>query len=306
MKKILIMIATSLFLFCCAGKSQIAPSYTFKLSKKSGVTSTVAETPMIKLTRHPTSAIEVKEGSVIRLSLDCAYLTELDEKSATSKGQVGNRELMLYAMIYKNGQFLRYSKITDLAEHMATYQPVVVQNQIFFTETIDTNYHIILKGYEVDTKALVKALRRVRSTDITSIEKSSFSPGDTFLAGFKDIVFGVFDVVLSVTGKSLDDWAANLNATKVFEHSIYVTSRMKDDETDKLLILGSGKVDYFVNKNATTDADINQYVRENITMLEAKTFLSKDLIDGTDNILSKAPYLILTAERLTNQTKQEN
>jgi hypothetical protein len=206
---------------------------------------------------------------------------------------------MLYAVIYKNGQFLKYKKITDLAEHMTTYQPVVVQNPVFFTETIDANYHVVLKGYEVDTKTLVKSLRRIRSTDIETIEKSSFSPGDTFTTGLKDVVFGVFDMVLSLTGKSLDDLAANLHATKVFEHSIYITSGLKNTETDKLLILGSGISEYFIKEDAKNDSEINTHVRSKIKVLENASFNKEDLMNGKDSILSGSPYLIITAEKLT-------
>jgi hypothetical protein len=36
---------------------------------------------------------------------------------------------------------------------MSAYEPVVVQKPVFFTETVDGYYQIVIKGYEVDTLA---------------------------------------------------------------------------------------------------------------------------------------------------------
>lgn len=276
----------------CGCASTVAPSFTFKLA--------TSDCPTEKscLIRHPTSAIQATEGTVVRLSVQSAYVAKLVERRATKEGYIGNRELLLYAKIYKNGQFLRYSKITDVAEHMAAYEPVVVQKPVFFTEPVDGYYHIILKGYEVDTKTLVKALRRVRSTDVESLEKAGYSPGDTFMTGLKDVVFGLFDMVLGITGRTLDDWAAKINADKVFEHSIYVTPGDAAKGTEQIVVLGSGDNSYFVKAGAENDNTINTYVQEKLGTLENKTITEAALINGKASELLGSAYILIKGERL--------
>jgi hypothetical protein len=241
MKRMLIVGLVAVGLSGCA--STIAPSFTFKYCPPRDQTCS----PKDYLRRHPTSAIQAQEGTAVRLSIQSAYFAELKESNAIIDGYryIGNREVLLYAKIYKNGQFLRYNKITDIAEHMSAYEPVVVQKPVFFTETVDGYYQIVIKGYEVDTKKLVKALRRVRNTDIESLEQASYSPGDVFTTGLRDVVFGIFDMVFGITGKTLDDWVAKWGADKVFEHSIYVTPGGPDKGTDQIVVLGSGDKRYF-------------------------------------------------------------
>ena len=305
--KLAITFLIVVFLSGCSSNPNLRPSYTFKLAESCSAKADCSFT----LDRHSESTIAAREGSVVRLAVKKAYLTSLSEKSATKKGQLGNRELLLYATIYKNGQFLRYAKITDIAEHVSIYQSAVVHKPIFFTEAIDGYYHIIIKGYEVDTKTLVKALRRVRTTDVEAIENSSFSPGDTFTTGLKDVVFGLFDMVLSFTGKSLDDWAAHGHAAKLFEHSIYVVKNDVDFEEENLLIIGSGDERYFEKCeqertdekcSASSDQEIFDAVSTKIQRLEnGKPFTKEDLKKGKVVSLSKSPYLWIFAENLTNQ-----
>ncbi|MDC5853573.1 hypothetical protein [Vibrio europaeus] len=302
--KTVYFIISSLLLWGCAGNSKSPPSYTFDLVKES-CSDNVCD---FKLDRNPESAIKVRDGDVMRLSVESTYVTSLPENSALNAGQFGNRELLLYAIIYKNGQFLKYEKITDVAEHVSVYQPVVVHRPEFFTESVRGYYHIIIKGYEVDTKALVKFLRRTRNTDIDSIEQSGFHPGDTFTSGLKNIVFGFFDVVLSVTGKSLDDWAANVNATKVFEHSVYLTTKGESTEEKNILIVGSGDNNLFETCNeenictAESDIEIYKHAKTNIKKLESIDKLSsEDLKKGKVAPLEKSPYIWIKAEHLTTQ-----
>jgi len=293
MKNMLIVWLIAVGLCGCA--STIAPSFTLKYS-----TSNCPANGSTCLIRHPTSAIQATEGTVVRLSVRSAYVAKLVESRATKEGYIGNRELLLYAKIYKNGQFLRYSKITDVAEHMAAYEPVVVQKPVFFTEPVDGYYHIILKGYEVDTKTLVKALRRVRNTDVESLEKAGYSPGDTFMTGLKDMVFGIFDMVLAITGRTLDDLAAKINADKIFEHSIYVTPGGAASGTDKIVVLGSGDSSYFVKAGAENDAIINKHVQTQLQTLEGKTITEADLINGKASELLGSTYIFIQGERLGN------
>lgn len=276
--------------------STIAPSFTFKYCPARDQTCS----PKDYLRRHPTSTIQAQEGTAVRLSIQSAYFAELQESNAIIDGYsyIGNRELLLYAKIYKNGQFIRYYKITDIAEHMSAYEPVVVQKPVFFTETVDGYYQIVIKGYEVDTKKLVKALRRVRNTDIESLEQASYSPGDVFTTGLRDVVFGIFDMVFGITGKTLDDWVAKWGADKVFEHSIYVTPGGPDKGTDHIVVLGSGDKRYFVKAAPKNDADINDHVQESLKALELISFSEADLINGKASALAGSAYILIKGERL--------
>ena len=291
MKKMLILGLVAVGLSGCA--STIAPSFAFKYWGCPKI-----DSPCGHLSRHPTSAVQAKEGTVVRLSVRSAYLAGLNESKATKEGYIGNRELLLYAKIYKNGQFLKYTKITDLAEHMAAYEPVVVQKPVFFTETLDGYYHIIIKGYEVDAKTLVKALRRVRNTDVESLEQTSYAPGDVFTTGLKDVVFGIFDMVFGITGRTLDDWVAKWGADKVLEHSIYVTPGGADNGTDQIVVLGSGDGSYFVKADAKNDADINKRVRKSLDTLEAIRFSDAEIINGKVPDLAGSAYILIKGERL--------
>ena len=297
MKRVLIVGLVAVGLSGCA--STIAPSFTFKYSAQRDSACSPNDSSR-RLSRHPTSAIQAKEGTLVRLSVRSAYFAELQESNAIKNGYkyFGNRELLLYAKIYRNGQFLRYSKITDIAEHMSAYQPVVVQKPVFFTETVDGFYQVVIKGYEVDTKKLVKALRRVRNTDIESFEQAGYSPGDVFTKGLRDVVFGIFDMVLGITGKTLDDWVANRGADKVFEHSIYVTPGGPDMGVDEIVVLGSGSKKYFEYSDRADDAQINDPVRTSLNTLEKMQFCEADLINGKVSELLGSAYILIKGERL--------
>jgi hypothetical protein len=267
---------------------------TFKLTPTANPT---------KLASHPTSQILVTHGKIVKLSLRAVHVADLQESYESEKSSTGNRELLIYAKIYKNGDFLRYEKITDIAEHMMSYQPVVVQRDDWFAEPITGNYHIQLKIYEVDTKNLVKFLRRVHNTDMHALEPY-FAPGDTFMAGVKQIINGVFDVVLSMTGRSLDDWAAKIGADKAFEHSIYINPRSSDyqatpaltDPGQQFAVIGSGETNLFVSPSSTVPSDIDTAVKAQIGRLEGLTFTLDDLKNGKVAELHKAPYLVIAVD----------
>ena len=238
---------------------------------------------------------------MVRLSVRGAYFARLPESNAVIDGYryIGNRELLLYAKIYRNGQFLRYSKITDIAEHMSAYQPVVVQKPVFFTETVDGYYQIVIKGYEVDTKHLVKALRRVRNTDIEGLEQAGYSPGDVITTGLRDVVFGIFDMVFAVSGKTLDDWVARWGADKVFEHSIYVTPNGAENDPEQIVLLGSGDERYFEDADPKTDSDVNKKVRTSLGTLENADLCGGDLVVSKEKRTSLgSSYLLIKSEIL--------
>lgn len=206
-----------------------------------------------KLVRNPQSAISVAPTKILQLWMDNAYLAQLYDKKAIKEGYSGRREVLIYAIIYKDGVFQKFSKITDLANSMSSYQPVVVQKPNFFTETIDASYYqIIIKAFEVDTEGLVRILRRVDNTNVSKIanEASPYAPGATFVSGFQTVLHGFFDMILSVTGKSVDDWVEQIAADKIFEHSIYVVPASEDgsikmldgvkETKQKLILIASG------------------------------------------------------------------
>lgn len=289
-----------LALVLLAGCSSInQPAFTFKLNKADCEKDCT-------LTRHPTSAIQAAPGTVVRLTMDDAYLTKLPDKWSDGEGYSGKKEVMLYATIYKNGNFLKFSKITDIADNMASYQPVVVQNGTFFTETVDGSYHIVIKGFEVDTKNLVRLLRRVRTTDVSEIASGStpFAPGATFVAGFQDVIYGFFDIVLSITGRSFDDWTGMVAAEKVFEHSLYVVpgnpkTQAIAKEPETLVILDSGDLKYFQTSAGTNDLGVAAYTKSRMDEIEKhKPFSRKDFENGTDMILNGSSHVSITVERL--------
>ncbi len=239
--KTLLPLLLSLNLIACATQQ---PVFTFALVPTSKENPT-----QYNLKRHPTSAITANPGQVLQLWMDNAYFTQLYDRTPIKEGYSGKREVLIYAIIYKDGFFQKFSKITDLANNMASYQPVVVQKPNFFTETMDgSSYQIVIKAFEVDTEGLVRILRRVNTTDINKIAggTSAYAPGATFVAGFQDVLHGFFDMILSVTGKSVDDWVEQIAANKVFEHSIYVVpptnpDKSNPDKTIKdIVLLASG------------------------------------------------------------------
>ena len=235
--KTLFPLVLALNLIGCASQQ---PVFTFSLVGVKDTNPTI-----YKLKRHPTSAITADADQVVRLWMDNAYFTQLYDKKAIKEGYSGKREVLIYAILYKDGVFQKFSKITDLANNMASYQPVVVQKPNFFTETMDgSSYEIVIKAYEVDTEGLVRILRRVNTTDVSKVASgtSPYAPGATFAGGFQDVLHGVFDMILSVTGKSVDDWVEQIAADKVFEHSIYVVPAYKEnnERINRIVLLASG------------------------------------------------------------------
>lgn len=288
-------IIISLFLLFLAGCASHPPSLTFRYD--SG-----------EFEVHSTSQILAKHGEIMKLSLKAFNVAELQESRETNRGSLGNREILIYTKVYKNGNFLKYEKLTDLAEHMTAYHPVVIQQENIFTDTIDSNYHIIIKAYEVDSKLLVKMLRRINKSDPESLE-APFLPGDTLMTGIKSIISGVFDVVLSVTGKTLDDWAMKIGADPILEHSIYINPTT--DVNDPRLGAPNTDLPYLILEDekfitsGRTDSDINNKVRE-----QTKKFISDSSRAGTtvyelmNNLPSKldtnfkdSTYMLFTATR---------
>lgn len=192
--------------------------------KPPAVTFRVEETDLASddFVHHPTSRITVKPGTILQLRADGGIAGQLDpETIGAYKGSVSQREVLFYAKIYKNGDFVGYTKITNVAEGMTAGQPFTITNPSFFTETINDTYKIVLKGYEIDTKALAEYWRRAENSDPSSIEPT-FAPGATFATGIKSILVGASDVLFSFTGRRVDDWILRFGADHFIEHSFYI------------------------------------------------------------------------------------
>lgn len=219
---LLTVVVLSIISTGCASK--LSPSSTFVYDQTKGK---IGDTSKREQAQHPTSHIPVALNEVVQISVIEVCPTELHESPEQKINSTGNREVIIYAKIYKNGEFQNYVKITDLGEHMTVNNCVVVQKSNIFSTTMDgSHYQIILKGYETDTKSLVRFLKRVNKTDVENMEFGAYTPGDTFTAGFKSFVTGLFDMVSSITGRSIADWTAKLGADKFFEHSIYVVPKV--------------------------------------------------------------------------------
>lgn len=88
-----------LALVLLAGCSSInQPAFTFKLKQADCQDN-------CELIRHPTSAIQAAPGTVVRLTMDDAYLTKLPDNWSDGEGYPGKKEVMLYATIYKTVTF---------------------------------------------------------------------------------------------------------------------------------------------------------------------------------------------------------
>jgi len=249
-----------------------------------------------KLTRAPQSTIEVTKGKVLRLTLETARLGSLPEKHSEKKGEGGKREVMIIAKIFKNGQFVRYATITDIAEHMYPYQPAAINAPQFFTETIDGYYQICLKAYELDSKYAVRLLRQIRNTDLSVLDSTAYAPGDALTAGFQQVLYGAFDILASLTGKTVDGWIAYWGSTKVFEHSLYI-SPVQAGSAGTYLVIDSGNQKFFEDEQKT-ELDIHTKVMTNLTALESKTFVSTDLKSGKASDLDGSAYMLIKAEEL--------
>lgn len=279
------------------------PGYTFLLDNGS-------------LKGHSESVIEVEQSDTIQLRLDSAIAGFLKESVGSFGDSICAREILLYAKIYKNGYFLEYKKITDIATDMCSYKPFVIQNDIIFTGTADDFYQIELKGYEVDTKALVRFLRRTQKVDIDTLEGGPFNPGSTFASGFKAAITGAFDMLFSVTGRSIDDWAAKVSADLFLHHTIYIAPRSHEVSPITTDVGGSSKEYFLVVGNAypgmtcsnkdcysksnlksgpiysETGADLNTAVTDLST-----AFKLDDLRSGSYTNLAGLPYLLIEVRR---------
>lgn len=294
--KTLLPLLLSLNLIGCATQQPVFTFALVKEPKEANDTTTkcnetgVDETKCAnKLYRHPTSAITAAPGQVVRLWMDNAYLTQLYDKKAIKQGYSGKREVLIYAIIYKDGFFQKFSKITDLANNMASYQPAVVQKPNFFTESMDgSSYQVVIKAFEVDTEGLVRTLRRVNTTDVSKIANgtSAFAPGATFVGGLQDVLHGFFDMILSVTGKSADDWVEQIAADKVFEHSIYVVPSRGDDKSiDKIVLIASGDGENEVKKLWTFNNSLNKKSCNSLLdneLVEELPLTKKDCLKSAD------------------------
>ncbi|MBF8273803.1 MAG: hypothetical protein HW380_2908 [Magnetococcales bacterium] len=155
--------------------SRVAPSFTFAFSKDSA---TKDET----LVRHSENEITVQPGKTISIILDKFHPGAMNEANEARLGSLGNRELLFYAKIYKNGYFERYVTLVDLAKHVHSFQMAPIENQTLFTETIkDARYQIVLRAYEVDTETIVRVLRRAKQIDLNQIENEDFRPDKVFI-----------------------------------------------------------------------------------------------------------------------------
>ena len=308
---ILKLLTTIFFISLITGcYEKISPAYTFKTSDD------IKNSAQIELKKHSRSQINIEKGKVIRLNLDTSYISSDDEYDGHKENDkidgVGNRELLVYAKIYKNGKFIQYKNLVNIAEHMWLYSPMAVNNTNIFTETIDSYYRIELKVYEVDTSSLVKILRMVQNTDIESIE-STYNPGSSTMTGIKKILMGIFDVVSGVTaGRTVDDFAAIIEAEPLFEHSIYITpSNSSNNITGLLLVGGNGLIK---EKKELTKLDANDNNAENINDNNYKTYkkidekflndITKDRVkieelrEGTFDKIIHFPYIFITIDNL--------
>lgn len=287
----------SLVLFtACTSKFQ--PAYSFKTEDK------IEKETKIKLQKHSRSDIQVEAGKVIKLNLDSFYIASDGKSDEGKNDSIGNRELLLYAKIYRNGIFVQYKNLINISEHMWLFNPSVINDTNIFTETINDNYRIELKAYEVDTVEFIKTLRFVKNTDLSKFE-SNYAPGDSFTTGFKKIVVGLFDSVSGLlSGRTIDDLVGVLNAEPIFEHSIYITKANSNIiPTGILIIGGNGNTTELVKKGNNSDINnlttYNTFKKDFINKIEgAKNLKIKDIRSGDSELINKYPYLFITIDKL--------
>ena len=226
------------------------------------------------------SVLYVERQKILQLTATAAHLSDLHEPSESKGGHAGDREILIYAKIYEGKNFVGYRIVSDLIEHMQNDALVAVTNPVFFTETVDRRFTIELKAFEVDATGLSKILRRVKSTDLSSLEGAGYDPGGTLTKGLADITFGVFDILSSVTGRSLDDWIALMGADKVFEHSIQVvpTDIQKQYESlaDRYLVVADGGENLLTKPALSSESDISSGVDANVSSLVTTVGASVD------------------------------
>lgn len=231
--------------------------------------------------KHNTNTVYVNPGQVLSIELDDAYFPELPEDwrgkgkklpEETRSGRleypeqpfvsdgIGNRELLIYANIYKDGRLLKHSVISDLVQHVTTAEFATVTNPRFFTETIDSGYYqILIKVHEVNTTGAVRVLRRADQLEYSELE-ATYNFGEAFTMGVGDVVKGAIGITTSITGRPLDSLIAQAKSVPIMEHSIYIvpTVRKKKsclDSTSKLVIMANSNLDSFLVRNKIQPSD---------------------------------------------------
>lgn len=257
------------------GGCNVGPSMTYL--KKDGTNKT-----------HSTSQLCFNPGDVAKLTLETIHAGPLKEQLETAKGSIGNREIFVYAKIYKNGEFLKYQTISQ-AEHMTSYHDLVIQNPNLFTDTMGKDhYQITLKVFEIDGLLLARFMRQFHKAD-PQIFEATFSPGDTMMMGVKSIINGIFDVVFAVTGRTLDDWTSLVGSEKVLEHSIYLVNA-----TTKTCTAVAGEQTYHIQGG--------DYYISGIKSDEASIYGdAKTKYDTLANVDPKFPFVVFTAQVLKPQ-----
>jgi hypothetical protein len=258
MKKTLIILS----IFLIASCSSMRQGQTFLMVDKK------------PLKRVNSSQIWAEDKKIVQLTLTSAHLANLKESTSSDESLVGGREILIYAKIYKGGYFQGYRMVTDNAEHMQNSASVAIEKPVFFTETIDSSYRIEIKAYEVDATTLVKILRRTEKTDFEVLESSAYAPGDAFTKGFSNIIFGLFDVVSSISGRSIDDWVSKAGSDKVFEHSIYVTPTLNIASKENI----ANNQHYLI----VGDADPDDEQAVNLLKDTTKSTIDKDIKTNVD------------------------
>ncbi|MBT4161952.1 MAG: hypothetical protein HOE54_11650 [Gammaproteobacteria bacterium] len=252
------------------------------------------------------SQIWVEHKKILRLTLNAAHLANLHEPRASKKGLIADREVLLYAKVYKNSVFQGYQLITNVAEHMRGNANVAIESPIFFTETIDGPAKVELKAYEIDASGLTKLLRRIKGTDLSTLEGGPYDPGETFTKGLADTLFGLFDIMSSVTGRSIDGWVAKIGADKVLEHTIYI-SPIEDPTTKQFkakdkyyFIVGDEPKDLLKSSTKKNDAEISADVEAALATFTGSVSnkIDDDMLNGMDiPELDGYTYLIMHAEQ---------
>ncbi len=302
MKKFYLGIIVLLFLFTgCADKFH--PAFTFKTE------SDVENKDSLDFKKHSTSHINAKLGSVIRLNLDSSYIASDNEHDGTKEiASVGNREILVYAKIYKNGQYVQYKNLVNIAEHMWLFNPAVINDKNIFTETINDYYRIELKIFEIDTPSLIKALRFVKGAKLDELG-GKYAPGDSFMTGFKEIIIGFFDSVSGLlSGRTVDDLVALIGSDPLFEHSIYISPAQNTSSIKGLLLVGGNGSDtttYNIQEGTSVNnSNQKTYTKINtdfLSTIEASSISKEDIRQGKVTAINKFPYLFITVEELVKK-----
>ncbi len=167
------------------------------------------------------NTIYANSHQVVSIKMQNVSLCGLDESSAKKAGSLGNREVLLYADIRKNGIVESTHVISDIVRDVTECESMTLTSPLFFRRPLNQGdyYEIVIRAYESDTPAVAKL---VRATP-TSMEKfgQDFSSNALFTS-IKTLFSSIVDVVVSLTGKNIDTWVAQLGATKIMEQYLYV------------------------------------------------------------------------------------